>query len=176
MIIYDRQTSEKLIEIPSDKLAGLDMRSFPLRYADLGDQDLNNCNFEGMDLEGAQFNNSNLCNTNFAKTNLAEAIFTRADLSRANLVEARMIVTAFSYANLSEADLSRIVISGMVNFRWIIAHRTKFRNIRNLEGANFFEADLTDANIEGSDFLQVGESERTGTILSGTVFEYLMQQ
>ncbi|OGM96155.1 MAG: hypothetical protein A2816_03245 [Candidatus Yanofskybacteria bacterium RIFCSPHIGHO2_01_FULL_39_44] len=151
------------------------MRQFNLRYADLSDQNLSDCNFEGSDLEGAQFTNSNLCNANLTKTNLAEAIFTRADLSYARFVGSRMVITAFSYATLNEADLSEIIIDGMVNFRWIKAHKSKFRNIVNLNGANFFEADLTDTDFEGSDFMQVSESDRTGAILKGTLFEHLMQ-
>lgn len=175
MIIYDRQTSQKLLEIPSENLIGIDMRQFDLRYADLSELDLGSCNFEGSDLEGAQFTNSNLRNANLAKTNLAECIFTRADLLGANFVGARMIITAFSYATMNEADLSEIMIEGMVNFRWVVAHRAKFRNIKNLEGANFFQANLTESDFEGTDFLQVSESDRTGTILKGTIFEHLMQ-
>ena len=176
MIIYDRQTREELFEIPGDTLAVQDLRQFNLRYADLSDLDLNNCNFENMDLEGTQFTNANLCNANFTGANLAEAIFTRANLSNVKLVRTKMSVTAFSYAILSGADLSEIIVEGMVNFRWIIAHGAKFKNIKDLSGVNFFQADLTGADLEGTNFLQVGESERTDTILTGTIFEYLMQQ
>ncbi len=174
MIIYDRQTREKLIEIPSNMLTGKDLRQFDLRYADLSDYDLNNCNFEGSNLEGAQFTNANLRNANFANTELSEAIFTRANLSNARFIRAKMLITAFSYAILNGADLSEIVIEGMVNFRWIKAHGAKFRNIKNLSGANFFQADLTSSEFEGTDFLQVSESDRTDVILIGTQFEYLM--
>lgn len=175
MIIYDRQTREKLFEITGDILFGQDLRQFNLRYADLSDLDLSGCDFENMDLEGAQFTNANLRNTNFTNANLAEVIFTRADLSNAKLVRTKMSVTAFSYATLSGADLSEIIVEGMVNFRWIIAHGAKFKNIKNLSGANFFQADLTGADLEGTDFLQVSESDRTDTILTGTIFEYLMR-
>lgn len=176
MIIYDRQTREKLFEIPSDILAGQDLRKLNLRYADLSDLDLSGCNFEKMDLEGAQFTNAHLLDANFTGANLAEVIFTRADLSNAKLARTKMSITAFSYATLNGADLSEIIVDGMVNFRWIIAHGAKFKNIKNLSGANFFQADLTDADLEGTDFLQVGESDRTDTILTGTIFEHLMKQ
>lgn len=175
MIIYDRQTREKLFEISGNILAGQDFRQFNLRYADLSDLDLNNCNFENMDLEGAQFANSNLSDTNFTNANLAEAIFTRANLSNAKLIRAKMSVTAFSYANLSGADLSEIIVDGLANFRWIVAHYAKFKNIKSLSDANFFQADLTGADFEGTDFLQVNESERTDVILTGTIFEHLMR-
>lgn len=174
MIIYDRQTREQLFEITGDILTGRDFRQSNLRYADLSDLDLSGCNFVGMDLEGAQFANTILCNADFSNANLAEAIFTRANLSNARLVRTKMSITAFSYATLNGADLSEIIIEGMVNFRWIIAHGAKFKNIKNLSGANFFQADLTNVNFEDTDFLQVGESERTNTILTGTIFEYLM--
>jgi uncharacterized protein YjbI with pentapeptide repeats len=175
MIIYDRQTREKLLEIPGDILAGQDLRQFNLRYADLSDLDLSNCNFENMDLEGAQFANSDLSGANFTNANLAEAILTRTNLSNAKLVRTKMSVTAFSYATLNSADLSEIIVDGMVNFRWIVAHGAKFKNIKNLRGANFFGADLTDADFEGTDFLQVSESDRTNVILTRTIFEYLMR-
>ncbi len=176
MIIYDRQTREKLFEIPDNIPAEQDFRRLNLRYADLSDLDLSNCNFENMDLEGAQFTNTNLYNANFTNANLAEAIFTRANLSNAKLIRTKMSITAFSYATLNGADLSEIIVEGMVNFRWIIAHDAKFKNIKDLSGANFFQADLTGADFEGSDFLQVGESDRTDTILTRTIFEYLMRQ
>lgn len=176
MIIYDRQTREKLFEISGNILTGQDFRQFNLRYADLSDLDLSNCNFENMDLEGAQFANSNLCDANFTGANLAEAIFTRANLSNAKLARTKMSVTAFSYAILNGTDLSEIIVNGMVNFRWIVAHGAKFKNIKDLGGVNFFQADLTDADFEGTDFLQVSESDRTDTILTGTIFEHLMQQ
>lgn len=174
MIIYDRQTSEKLLEIPADTLAGIDMRRFDLRYADLGNQDLSLCNFGGMDLEGVQFNNSVLFRAILTNCNLTEAIFTRANLSGAKLTGAKLSMTAFSYATLIEADLSEITVEGMVNFRWIVACGAKFRNIRNMSGANFFQANLANADFEGTDFLLVSESDRTDTILTGTTFEYLM--
>lgn len=173
MIIHDRRTSEKLLEIPGDTLVGRDLSKFELRYADLSNLDLNLCNFGGRDLEGVQFSNSNLTEVVMTGCNLAEAIFTRAIAPRAMFNKTILSMTAFSYALLEEADFSEIVVAGMVNFRWIVAPRSKFRNIKNLSGANFFEADLTDSNFDGSDFAQVGESDRTGTILKGTIFEHL---
>lgn len=174
MIINDRRTGEKLLEIPGDTLVGGDLRELDLRYADFSDLELSRCNFDGLDLEGIQFSNAILVDASFVNCNLAEAIFTRADLSGAKLIAAKLSMTAFSHAILKEANLSEIVIDGMVNFRWIRAQRSKFRNIIDLSGANFFEADLTNADLEGSDFLQVNESDRTGTILKGTIFEHLM--
>lgn len=174
MIICDRRTGEKLLEILGDTLSGRDLRQFDLCYADLSDLDLSLCNFEGMNLEGAQFSNSNLTETVFTGCNLAEAIFTRANAPRTKFNKTILSMTAFSYALLEEADFSEIIVEGMVNFRWVKAQRSKFRNIKNLSGANFFEADLTDSDLEGSDFLQVNESDRTGTILKGTIFAHLI--
>lgn len=175
MIICDRRTAEKLLELSGDTLVGRDLRQFNLRYADLSNLDLNYCNFKDGDLEGAQFSNSNLTSAVLTGCNLAEAIFTRAIAPRAMFDKTILSMTAFSYANLEEADFSEITVEGMVNFRWITAPRSKFRNIKNLSGANFFEANLTDADFEGSDFLQVGESDYTGVILKGTIFEHLTQ-
>ncbi len=175
MLIYDRRTGEKILEIPGDTLAGRDLREHDLKYADLDGLDLSLCNFSGIDLEGAQFSNCNLSDAIFTGCNLSEAIFTRANAPRSLFNRTTLSITAFSHATLEEADFSEIVVAGMVNFRWIVAHRSKFRNIKNLSGANFFEADLTNAECEGSDFTQVNESDRTGTILKGTSFEYLME-
>lgn len=175
MIIYDRQTRERLLEIPGDSLAGRDLRQFNLRYADLSNRDLRGCNFEGMNLEGAQFSNSDLTEANLAGANLAEAIFTRANLTNAKLIGAKLSVTAFSYATLVGTDFSEILVEELANFRWVKAVRAQFRNIKDLGAANFFEADLTDADFGGTDFTQVGESERTGAILTGTHFAYLME-
>ena len=175
MIIYNRETDEKLLEIPGDSLTGRDLREFNLGYADLSDLDLRGCNFAGADLEGAQFSKSIMTEAILTGCNLAEAIFTRIEAPKAKFNKARLNVTAFSYAHLEEADFSEILVGGVVNFRWIIAPHSKFKNIENLSGANFFEANLTDADLEGSDFLQVDESDRTGTILTGTQFAHLMQ-
>ena len=174
MIIYNRSTREKLFEIPGDTLVGKDLRLFNLRYADLTDLDLTLCNFGGMDLEGAEFSRSTMVEANMIGCNLPEAIFARTDLSDARLAGSKMLITAFSYAIMHGADFSEIIIEGMVNFRWIKAHDAKFKNIKNFSGANFFEADLTNSDFEGSDFTQVSESDRTGTILTGTLFEHLM--
>ena len=174
MIISDRRTGEPLFEIPGQSLCGLDMRKFDLRYADLADLDLNGCNFQGMDLEGIQCSNSIMRKVNMEGCNLGEGIFTRIDGTQANFRGSKLLMTAFSYAVLEEADFSGVIIEGMVNFRWIKARRAIFKNIADLNGANFFEADLTDAALDGSDFVRLSESDRTGIIATGTVFESLI--
>ena len=177
MIIYDRQTRERMLELPDD-LAGWDMREFgnQLHYGDFDGQDLTGCNFAGMDLEGAQFSNAKLARADFSNTNLAEAIFTRADLIGARFNGAKLNVTAFAYATLDDADLSALQIEGVANFRWIKAQRAKFCQITDLGGANFFQADLTDADFTGTDLSKLSAGQRLDTVLTGTRFAHLMEQ
>lgn len=174
MIIYDRQTREKLVEIPDEVLTGVDMRKFDLRYADLSSINLSFCNFKGMDLEGAEFSYAILRSAVFSSCNLSETIFSNADCTEAKFNKSRMAVTAFSDAILDKADLSEIFVGNVVNFKRAQIRKAVLRHIKNLAGADFFQADLSYSDFEGTDFSQVGESDRTETNLTGTIFEYLM--
>lgn len=176
MLIYDRRMSEVICEIPGDSLVGRDMRKFKMRYADLSDQDLTDTIWDDMDLEGIQTSNAIASRIRMCGCNLHEAILSGIQAPRGLFNRSKMCITSFSRGVAPEADFSEIIIEGMVNFRWFVAPKAKFRKIKNLRGANFFEADLNNIETEGTDFTQVSESDRTGTIFTGTVYEYLMDQ
>lgn len=173
IIVLDRHTREKLFIFPGDTFAGKDLRTYNLCHADLSGYDLSACNMEGMDLEEIELSDTILIDANLKNTNLTEAILSGATMHGTQLNKARLNMTSFARAELIETDFSEAIFEGIVNFTEAIAIKTKFRKIRSLHGAIFWNTDCTDADFEGTDFNQVNLTDRAGVILKGTIFEHL---
>lgn len=171
--VLDRHTREVLFFFPENSFTGKDLRHYPLRQADLSGQDLSFCNMEGMNLEEIELSGSTLVETRMSGANLTEAVCGNALMTKVRLKGATVTMASFARADMTEGDLSGIVFEGIVNFTEAIAVRTKFRDIKNLKGAIFWNTNCTDAKFEGSNLTQVNPIDLIGATLKGTLFEYL---
>lgn len=115
--IKRRGNGEVILRVPTDTLAGADLRG-----AQLPDADLRKADLQGADLTGADIRDGNLSRAKLHGANLTDAILENvnlgsADLSgamllRANLTSAKLVHSNLTGADLSFADLTSTDIRG----------------------------------------------------------------
>lgn len=129
-------------DIVNNGTEGRELSKVDLSEADLSEANLKNANLSGTDLSKSILNGSDLSWTDLngailRKANLAEANFDWADFSEANLSEVR----GFDSITCSGANFSGTVFR---QTRILSDSLNEFKQ----QGANFSEADLSEANIE----------------------------
>lgn len=115
---------------------------------DLADLDLSFLDLSGLDFKGAKLAGSNLLGSDFTR-----ADFSQADLSRTVLDRATIVAADFSSADLSDALIRLPHAAGSVAFdrasspKFFGANLTRVRLVARLDGADFRNAKLTQANL-----------------------------
>ena len=128
-------------DIVNNGVEGRELSEVDLSEADLSEANLKNGNLSGADLSKSIFNGSD-----FSWIDLSGAILRKANLAEAN----------FDWADFSEADLSEVIGFDSITCSGANFNGTSFRktsifsdslNKFEQQGANFSEADLSEANI-----------------------------
>jgi uncharacterized protein YjbI with pentapeptide repeats len=117
-------------------------------YAVFNEVDLSGKNLSNSKFQYAAFDNANLENTNLTNSFLVQVDFTKIknkSLAGANLSEA-----SFAHSNLSGINLAGTIIEETKFWQANLSGQD-FTNNVNIYGTNFLEADLTNANFEGTD-------------------------
>ena len=138
--------------LPDAHLEGADLEEARLDWADLSGAHLEgaylmNAHLEGVDLTGAHLEGAHLEGTSLEGARLSDAHLEGANLQRANLRGATLHETHLQQANLKYCDL-RGVETNLVK--------------ADLEGAQLYNADLFQADIEGINWgskYMVGEEQ-----------------
>lgn len=170
-----RGTSMSDITFSNTEFQGADLRDadFPDRLEDvnLDDTDLRNTairrrTFDSISMEGANLSNSDLYKTDFLDCDLRSAKFedakiTHADLSGSNCSQADFSNATLLASDLTNTDFGRAELSGVI-FELATLDATRFwradlskASLYDLDSETsiaFGNADLTDADLRGSQF------------------------
>ena len=131
-----REVTETLVKAARDKPA--DFSTLDLTYLDLSGLDFKAANLSDADLYGTDFTGANLASADLSHTRLDRAVLIGADLSGAKLVGATILrPTIFSDMRFDQTEAP--------SFRGAVM--TKVRVQARMDGADFSQADLTEADF-----------------------------
>lgn len=177
---YAKQTIDgcelaKNAKCPGARLSGANLRAAELEGAELTGADLT-----GASLKEAKLGKSNLSGANLSGADLTAANFDEANLSRATLDEATLLGTSFRGTNLSSAKLRNLPRVYQLGFNNSNLENADFTNSNlwgvafrgcNLKNTRFDSADLSQANLTGSDTRQVQFGTANISSCKGCVFD-----
>ncbi|NQY80980.1 MAG: pentapeptide repeat-containing protein [Candidatus Caenarcaniphilales bacterium] len=129
---------------------GVDFSKYDLRKADLSgldlsDQDLSMANLDGADLSRANLSGTNLSKMDLNKVNFSDANFKKADLTGTDIKDSNLCSANFEEVKANELKVSNTDAKN-TNFNQAYLNQSQWNDV------NFFEADLTRANLEKGAF------------------------
>jgi len=150
------------------RFVGADLRDVSLHDACLEDADFTGANLEGahleqVDAQRAGFGKAKLRGATFFRANLDHACLIEADLrdcdlrlahlARARLCRARLDAADLGRAVLRDADLSEASVHH-THFRGADLRRSRLRQLRRFESADFVHTDVRDVDFSGAYLLR----------------------